>query len=208
MRRDGLRVSVICTSPEVALTCAALDLPIASLVQKRPDWAFDGADEVDPARNLIKGRGGAMFLEKVLMHASPENFILVDPSKLVAKLGTKFPIPVEVLPVALRMVEWELQGSGATKILLTNGRERRPVVTENGNFILDVRFAEIEKTHEKDIKAIPGVIESGALLGLRCRDRGLRRLTGAESFSRSIPPGPTKGSHAAVQNPQRRRLRN
>lgn len=166
VRREKLRTSVICTSPELALACAAVGLPVASLPQMRPDWAFDGADEVDPDRNLIKGRGGAMFMEKVLMWASPRNFILVDPSKLVPKLGAKFPIPVEVLPVALRLVEYELQHLGATEILLrlAIGKDG-PVVTENGNFIFDVRFPEIHKVLERDIKAIPGVIESGLFWG-------------------------------------------
>lgn len=166
VRRENLRIDVICTSPELTLACAASGLPVASLLQRRPDWAFDGADEVDPGRNLIKGRGGAMFMEKVLMHASPRNFILVDPSKLVPKLGTKFPIPVEVLPIALQLVEFELRAIGAVDIAmrLAAGKDG-PVVTENGNFILDVRFAEIHAALERDIKAVPGVIESGLFWG-------------------------------------------
>lgn len=166
VRIERLNVSVVCTSPEVTLACAAVGLQVGSLLQKRPDWAFDGADEVDPDHNLIKGRGGAMFMEKVMMHASPKNFILVDPSKLVAKLGEKFPIPVEVLPVAMRVVEHELHGLGATEILMRMAAGKDgPVVTENGNFILDVRFADIQGSLERDVKAIPGVIESGLFWG-------------------------------------------
>ena len=166
VRTEGLRVSAICTSAEVALACAAFDLPVASLLQRRPDWAFDGADEVDPDKNLIKGRGGAMFLEKVVMQASPKNFILVDRSKMVARLGEKFAIPVEVLPVAMRMVERELGLLGATEIVLRIAvKKDGPVITENGNFIFDVRFPEIGKTMERDIKAITGVIESGLFIG-------------------------------------------
>jgi ribose 5-phosphate isomerase A len=166
VRRENLRASVICTSPELTLACTAVGLPVVSLLQRRPDWAFDGADEVDPGRNLIKGRGGAMFMEKVLMHASPRNFILVDPSKLVPKLGAAFPIPVEVLPIALRLVEYELQAIGAVGIVLrlAAGKDG-PVVTENGNLILDVRFADIHQELERDIKAVPGVIESGLFWG-------------------------------------------
>ncbi|HVV47830.1 MAG TPA: ribose-5-phosphate isomerase A, partial [Bryobacteraceae bacterium] len=84
VRREGLRVRVVCTSPEVTLACIANDLHVGSLLQFRPDWVFDGADEVDPERNLIKGRGGAMFMEKILIDASPRTFILVDSSKLVS----------------------------------------------------------------------------------------------------------------------------
>jgi len=166
VQRQQLRIAVICTSPELTLACAALDLPVASLLERRPDWAFDGADEVDPARNLIKGRGGAMFMEKILMWSSPRNFIMVDRSKLVPHLGVKFPIPVEVLPVALRLVEHELKAIGATEMTLRMAvKKDGPVITENGNLILDVRFADIHKELERDIKAIPGVIESGLFWG-------------------------------------------
>lgn len=166
VRSEGLRVSVVCTSPEVTLACAAVGLPVGSLWQLRPDWAFDGADEVDPGRNLLKGRGGAMFMEKVMIHASLKNFILVDRSKLVPKLGTHFAIPVEVLPIALRVVEYELQGLGATEAVLRMAAGKDgPVITENRNFILDVRFPDIGQSLERDIKAIPGVIESGLFWG-------------------------------------------
>jgi ribose 5-phosphate isomerase A len=166
VRRDGLRVEAICTSAEVTLACAAAGLPVASLLQRRPDWAFDGADEVDPERNMIKGRGGAMFMEKIMMQAALKMFILVDRSKLVARLGAKFPIPVEILPVAVQVVERELSGMGAIEILLRMAAKKDgPVITENGNFILDVKFREIHKTLERDIKAVPGVIESGLFWG-------------------------------------------
>jgi ribose 5-phosphate isomerase A len=166
VRRDGVRVEVICTSAEVTLACAAVGLPVASLLQRRPDWAFDGADEVDPGRNMIKGRGGAMFMEKIMMHASPKNFILVDRSKLVDRLGEKFPIPVEVLPIAAQVVERELSAIGAIDIALRMAvKKDGPVITENRNFILDVKFREIHKALERDIKAVPGVIESGLFWG-------------------------------------------
>jgi ribose 5-phosphate isomerase A len=166
VRRDGLRIEAICTSAEVTLACAAAGLPVASLLQRRPDWAFDGADEVDPERNMIKGRGGAMFMEKVMMHAAQKTFILVDRSKLVDRLGAKFPIPVEVLPIAVQLVEHELSGLGAIEIALRMAQKKDgPVITENGNFILDVKFREIHKTLERDIKAVPGVIESGLFWG-------------------------------------------
>jgi ribose 5-phosphate isomerase A len=166
VRKERLNVTAVCTSQEVTLACIALELSVATLLQRRPDWAFDGADEVDPERNLIKGRGGAMFMEKVVMHASPRNFILVDQSKLVARLGEKFPIPVEVLPITLRLVERELAAIGAIEIVMrTAVKKDGPVITEHGNFILDVRFKEIHKALERDIKSVPGVIESGLFMG-------------------------------------------
>jgi ribose 5-phosphate isomerase A len=166
VRRERLHVTAICTSAEVTLACIANEIPVGSLLQLRPDWGFDGADEVDPARNLIKGRGGAMFMEKILIDAAPKSFILVDGSKLVERLGEKFPVPVEVLPIAVRFVEQQLTALGAIEIALRLAiKKDGPVITEHGNFILDVRFAEIGKSLERDIKAIAGVIESGLFMG-------------------------------------------
>jgi len=166
VRVERMRVTAICTSAEVTLACAAAGLAVGSLLALCPDWAFDGADEVDPQRNLIKGRGGAMFLEKVVMQASPKNYILVDQSKLVQKLGEKFAVPVEVLPLAFRVVERELAKIGATEVSPRIAvKKDGPVITENGNFILDVRFAQIGPALEKDINGIPGVIDSGLFWG-------------------------------------------
>jgi ribose 5-phosphate isomerase A len=166
VKSEGLRVTAICTSAEVTLACAAVDLPVGTLLQYCPDWSFDGADEVDGERNMIKGRGGAMFLEKIVMQASPRNYILVDQSKLVARLGEKFAIPVEVLPMALRVVERELARLGTTEQALRLAvKKDGPEITEHGNLILDVRFPQIGKSLERDLAAIPGVIESGLFMG-------------------------------------------
>jgi ribose 5-phosphate isomerase A len=166
VRKERLHVTAVCTSHEVTLACAAVGLPVVSLQQFCPDWAFDGADEVDPERNLIKGRGGAMYLEKVVIDAAPKSYILVDHSKLVTRLGEKFPVPVEVLPIALRLVERELRALGATEIVMrpATGKDG-PIVTQSGNLVLDVHFKEIGKSLERDIKAITGVIESGLFWG-------------------------------------------
>jgi ribose 5-phosphate isomerase A len=166
VRREKLRISAVCTSPEVSLACAAHGIPVTSLFQARPDWSFDGADEVDPAHNMIKGRGGAMYMEKVIMDASPKTYILVDRSKMVEKLGGGFPVPVEFLPVALHLVERELVRIGAVDITLRLAvKKDGPVITANGNFILDVKFAGIRPALEAEIKCITGVIESGLFMG-------------------------------------------
>ena len=94
-------VLAIPTSHEVSLTCSILGIPTSTLLNARPDWSFDGADEVDPQKNLIKGRGGAMFAEKLVMKSSPENYILVDQSKFVENLGAKVAVPIEVDPRAV-----------------------------------------------------------------------------------------------------------
>lgn len=165
INEEGIKCTGIPTSAEVALACAAAGIPTTTLLQVRPDWSFDGADEVDPSRNLIKGRGGAMFREKIMISASSKTFILVDQSKLVSRLGEKFPVPVEVAPEAVHIVEERLSGLGATEVTLRVAvKKDGPVITENGNFIFDTRFSHIEGSLEKEIKRITGVIESGLFL--------------------------------------------
>lgn len=168
IKTEALSVSAIPTSIEIALTCISLGIPVVSLQENRPDWYFDGADEVDPNNHLIKGRGGAMFKEKLIMSASSCNYIIIDKSKLVEKLGAKFPVPVEVFPSALMAVEAELKKLGATEILLRPAQGKDgPIISENGNLILDVRFDQIDKDMETKIKCITGVIESGLFQDLK-----------------------------------------
>jgi ribose 5-phosphate isomerase A len=166
IREEGLKVSAIPTSPEIKMACHSLEIPVDSLTHVRPDWSFDGADEVDKDNNLIKGRGGAMFMEKILMCCSDQNYIVVDRSKIVDTLGEKFPVPIEINPEALVYVRKALSGLGASEIIMRLAKAKDgPVVTECGNFILDVRFQHISRELEKEIKSITGVIESGLFIG-------------------------------------------
>ena len=166
IKEEKLNVKAIPTSLELSMFCSKLSVPLTSLYENKPDWLFDGADEVDPNNSLIKGRGGAMFKEKLLISSSEVSYIIVDDSKMVTKLGTNFPVPVEVFPQALLYVEKELQQLGANSILLRPAKGKDgPVITENGNMILDCKFDEIGSTMERDIKSITGVIESGLFIG-------------------------------------------
>ena len=165
IKEEKLNIKAIPTSIEIGMVCTKLGIPLNSIFESRPDWLFDGADEVDPSHNLIKGRGGAMFKEKLLISTSPVNYIIIDDSKLVNKLGTNFPIPVEVFPLALLHVEKELERLGAESIVLRPAKGKDgPVITENGNLILDVRFAEVTDMLELKLKSITGVIESGLFI--------------------------------------------
>ncbi|GAB6119856.1 ribose 5-phosphate isomerase A [Dysgonomonas termitidis] len=166
IKKDSLHIQVIPSSLEISMTCIQLGIPQTTLLDKKPDWTFDGADEVDPERNLIKGRGGAMFKEKLLICNSSETYIIVDESKFVTQLGSKFPVPVEVFPISLLYAEKELGALGAREISLRMAKGKDgPVITENGNFILDAWFDSIESSLERDIKSITGVIESGLFIG-------------------------------------------
>ena len=101
IRTEQLHIHAIPTSQEIKMACAKLGIPQTSLLEHKPNWTFDGADEIDPNHNMIKGRGGAMFKEKLLISSSPQTFIIADPSKMVSKLGSRFPVPVEIFPDAL-----------------------------------------------------------------------------------------------------------
>lgn len=166
IQNEGIRITAIPTSYEIKMLCTYLNIPTATLEEKRPDWCFDGADEVDSNNWLIKGRGAAMFNEKLNIAASTKNYILVDDSKIVNRLGEKFPIPVECNPKAINLVKEELFKLGANEIELRKAvKKDGPVITENGNLILDVRFNEIKEDLERNIKNITGVIESGLFIG-------------------------------------------
>jgi len=165
IKEEKLNIKAIPTSIEIGMVCTKLGIPLNSIFESRPDWLFDGADEVDPNHNLIKGRGGAMFKEKLLISTSPLNYIIIDDTKLVDKLGTNFPVPIEVFPLALLHVEKELEKLEVESILLRPAKGKDgPVITENGNVILDVHFTEITDMLELKIKSITGVIESGLFI--------------------------------------------
>ncbi|MFV0536727.1 MAG: ribose 5-phosphate isomerase A [Dysgonomonas sp.] len=166
MERENLAIQVIPSSLEISMTCTQLGIPQTTLLDKKPDWTFDGADEVDPNNNMIKGRGGAMFKEKLLICSSKKTYILIDKSKLVPLLGQNFPVPVEVFPSSLLYVESKLKDMGAveTNLRLAKGKDGA-IITENGNFILDARLSSIDNTLESRIKSITGVIESGLFIG-------------------------------------------
>lgn len=166
MKQENITITAIPTSYEVELLCNYLQIPTTTLLDKKPDWSFDGADEVNSDKWLIKGRGGAMFREKLNIANSQITYILVDESKLVDRLGEKFSIPVECYPDAMNYVKEELILLGATQIDIRKAVSKDgPVITESGSIILDVKFDEISEHLEKDIKSITGVIESGLFIG-------------------------------------------
>jgi ribose 5-phosphate isomerase A len=107
-----------------------------------------------------------MFKEKLMMASSAKNYIIVDETKLVDKLCTRFPVPIEVFPQALLHVEDRLKAIGASSIALRPAKGKDgPVITENGNLIIDAKFNEVPDDLEIKIKSITGVIESGLFMG-------------------------------------------
>jgi ribose 5-phosphate isomerase A len=137
-------------------------VPLTSLA-KNPqiDVTVDGADEVSPELELIKGLGGALFREKVVAHASRRVVIVVDEGKLVSKLGARTPIPVEVVPFGVDVVMHRLISWGGEPQV--RKKDAKTFVTDNGNFIVDWKHGEVANPGllEKQIKGITGVVDSG-----------------------------------------------
>jgi ribose 5-phosphate isomerase A len=167
--RKRLSFRAITTSLEMEFACADLGVATLSLLEARPEWSFDGADEVDGERNMIKGRGGAMVREKLVMSASPERYVLADNSKLVSRLGESVAIPVEILPEALELVQSQLNEAFAvlsSDLRLAVAKDG-PVITEYGNLILDVRFSEVQPELDTALNSVPGVVGTGLFIGFR-----------------------------------------
>lgn len=165
VKENNIQITAIPTSNEIENLCVELGIPVSTLSEKTPDWCFDGADEVSPNNWLIKGKGGAMFREKLNIKNSKTAYILVDSSKFVNNLGEKNSIPVECFPDAVNYVKSELEKMGAFDIKLRLNSENEPIFTDNVNYILDVKFDSITLDLEEKIKSIVGVIESGLFLG-------------------------------------------
>lgn len=160
--RDGLHIVGIPTSYQAAIRARQYGIPLASLDEHPElDLAIDGADQVDQDLNLIKGRGAALLREKCVCDAARRVIIVVDPTKMVETLAA--PVPVEVLPFALAPVSRRLAALGAEPVLREGVKKDGPVVTDNGNFILDASFGTIANPGalEAAISAIPGALECG-----------------------------------------------
>lgn len=130
------------------------------------DIAIDGADEVDPQKNLIKGGGAAHTQEKVVDSLAELFIVVVDRSKLVEKLGVA-PVPVEVLPFAVTPAMREIRKLGGQPVIRMAVNKDGPVITDHGNMVLDVKFDQINDPGElnRTLNAVPGVVDSGLFVG-------------------------------------------
>lgn len=162
IRDEGINIMGIPTSFQSLLKAKEWNIPITTLEEHDINLSVDGADEVDPHFNLIKGGGAAHTMEKIVDYAADTFIVIVDESKVVKELGN-FPVPVEVLPDASRMVMKTLKDMGAEPEIRMAQRKDGPVITDNGNFVIDAKFNEIDSpAHlEIDLNSIPGVVENG-----------------------------------------------
>jgi ribose 5-phosphate isomerase A len=165
---NGLEVAGVPTSERTAALARELGIPLTSLDEcQELDLDVDGADEVDPHLNLIKGHGGALLREKIIAMASRRRIIVVDSSKTSPALGTNMTLPVEVVPFASALALKRLRELGA-KGAVRQQHSGQPFVTDNGNWIADCAFAPMADPArlEREINAIPGVVENGLFIGL------------------------------------------
>jgi ribose 5-phosphate isomerase A len=165
--QDGLKIIGIPTSVRTADLARAVGIPLTTLDEHPEiDITIDGADEVDPKLNLIKGGGGALTREKVIATASKNMVVVADSGKVVAVLG-KFPLPVEVIAFARTVVERKVVALGGSPKLRVKADDS-PFVTDNGNQILDCSFGKIADPPAlaRELSGTPGVVEHGLFIGL------------------------------------------
>ena len=170
--RQGLRVSGVATSNESARLATAAGIPLVDLSEELElDLTVDGADEVAPNLDLVKGWGGALVRERIVAAASRRQVIIVGSEKLVKRLGERGRIPVEVIPLARGLVPRRLKALSLVPTVRAAPDGGGPFLTENGNLILDCAPArplanpELARALEAELRLIPGVVDTGLFLG-------------------------------------------
>jgi ribose 5-phosphate isomerase A len=163
---EGMKVRAVPSSRSTAELAASLGIQIVTELVGQIDLTVDGADEVDPSLDLIKGRGGALFREKLVAEASKRFVVVVDETKLVKQLGVGV-LPVEVLPFLWRSTAERIAALGVS--LVVRGGEETPYVTDNGNLILDLTVEGGIKDPAGfgvELKKVTGVVEHGLFVGM------------------------------------------
>ncbi|NTS39911.1 ribose-5-phosphate isomerase RpiA [Flavisolibacter sp. BT320] len=162
--KEGLTINAVCTSVATEKLAHEFAIPVVDTSAIASiDLAIDGADEIDAAKNLVKGGGGALLREKIVAYNSRQFIVIADESKLVQTLG-RFPLPVEVLPFGVTLAQQHLGALCRQATVRTKDGER--FRTDNGNFIVDCHFQSISDPQALDqqLKNIPGVLETGLFI--------------------------------------------
>ena len=170
VKREKLRIMGIPTSYQAFLLAVECGIPITTLDEhSQIDVTVDGADQITPELFLIKGMGAALAREKIVAAASELNIIIADEKKKVKVLGeNNQSVPIEVLPFAISLAKRKIVDAGGKPVLREGKGKLGPVITDNGNAILDSYFGEIVKPAELEVKLkmIPGIVETGFFVGL------------------------------------------
>ncbi|MCC6953244.1 MAG: ribose 5-phosphate isomerase A [Deltaproteobacteria bacterium] len=189
VKQERLNIRAFSTSPHSTRLARSLGINVlAPTGNESMQFAFDGADEIDPQFNLIKGVGGALLAEKVVARRAGGIVVLATADKLVSRLGERFPVPIEVIPEAVDDVEAQLRALGATRVFLRAASYQYatlqltalspgeapliasdklvPAVTEHGNLLLDAIFPVVDPALADRLKLVTGVVETGIFVGL------------------------------------------
>ena len=164
IQTERLKIEAVPTSYQSQLLLIQNNIPTTSLLEyPELDVAIDGADEIDSSLNLIKGGGAALTQEKIVDSSAKKFIVIADESKKVKRLGEKMAIPLEILPLSLNTVIKNLTKYTPNCVLRQAIKKMGPVITDNGNFILDIRIQNIQnpKKTELELNGIPGVVENG-----------------------------------------------
>jgi ribose 5-phosphate isomerase A len=186
--RAGLKIVGIPTSQKIAQLAEQLGIPLTTLEEhSQIDIDLDGADEIDPQLNLIKGGGGAFLREKIVASISRRFIVIADSTKQVERLG-KFPLPVEVIQFAQSLIKGQIEALGA-EVRLRQYSNGNPYVTDEGHHVLDCTFGEISDLQALADKLlrIPGVVEHGLFIGMA--EMALIGKDGCRPDSRVSGPG-------------------
>mgnify|MGYP000845867417 CR=1 FL=1 len=162
-------IAAVPTSFQTSIACEEFNIPIFSLSSGRIngllDLTIDGADEIDSKKNLIKGGGAALLREKIIAYNSELFVVIGDETKSVKFLGVNAPLPIEIVPEARLSIMKKLESYGVSMIIRDGIRKKGPVITDNGNFIMDIKWPTNAKINpaklESELNAIPGIIENG-----------------------------------------------
>lgn len=187
IKREKIRVLGVPTSYQAFMLAVQYRIPITTMEENPTlDLAIDGADQIDPELNLIKGMGGALTREKIVASASKKLVIVADESKKVEVLGeNNHLVPIEVVPFAVPLVTHRIGEIGGKPTLREGAKKVGPVVTDNGNMLIDTNFGLIHDPAKlgKKLKMIPGVVETG--LFVKMADIAyIGKRSGVEKLSR------------------------
>lgn len=169
IRHERLNIMGIPTSYQAFLSAVKHGIAVTTL-EEHPQISLtiDGADQIDPTLNLIKGMGAALAREKIVASASKQNIIIADENKKVQVLGqNNHPVPLEVLPFAISIVKRNIKEISGKPVVREGKGKVGPVITDNGNMVMDAVFGELSDvvSLEQKLKMIPGVVETGLFVG-------------------------------------------
>ena len=170
LKEENLKITAVSTSWSTTLQCRALHIPLKEMGEvSRLDMVIDGADEIDSQRNLIKGRGAAHLLEKIVASMTNNYIIIADSGKKVNVLGEKFAVPLEILPGAIGIVTEKVKALGGNVVVrMGNPGKDGPVISDSGNLIADAKFGPISdaKTLALKLDSIPGLVGHGLFINM------------------------------------------